>query len=131
MVESTQSPEQVIVPSDEIDKVPDKLPDVPSLLVYVPVNVPSELIVSVTVSNEESVPAYKTLPCQAPAKSWNEYDDEGWLDRIMRLEDPSDHVCVHAIKVLLESIWHREVWDGLFRVITIPLEATEKEPARL
>jgi len=127
----SRQPEIQVIPSDETDKVPDKGPVVPSLLLYNPVNVPSGWIVSLALSHEEADPADKTLPSQAPAKSANAYE-AGWYVRIVRFVEPScDHVAVHVIKVLLESIQQLAALDWPFRVITIPLATIEKEPLRL
>jgi hypothetical protein len=50
------------------------LPDEPSLLVEDPVNVPSGLIVSLTLVHAGVGPEDKKLPSQLPAKSANEYE---------------------------------------------------------
>jgi hypothetical protein len=86
------------------------LPVVPSLFVYDPVYVPSELMVSLTLSNRGVGPEDKRLPSHVPAKSANE-NDTACFDMITRLVEPLDHVSVHERKVSLESIWHGALTD--------------------
>lgn len=119
-LEASGQPLTQVIPSVETDKVPDKVPVDLSLLVYDPVKVPSELIVSLSLSQKavdplEPVdpvdgvkPEDKILPSQVSAKSDSEYN-EGWSVRIVRLAEPSFNVCVHVINVLLESIQHGPV----------------------
>ncbi len=103
---------------------------VPSLFVYVPVNVPSELTVSLTCSSEEVGPDDRILPSHVPARSANEVDVDCWVN-IMRPDEPSGNVSVQEIMELLESAMHSEVVNRPFTLIAIPFEEIDKEPEGL
>ena len=92
----------VVTPVDEIDQVPVS-PKAES------VHVPFGLIVTKAVyAAPAPFPEYvRKLPSHAPVTSAKEHV-EACLVKIKRRGEPLDKtVCVHAMTVLPESIWHR------------------------
>jgi hypothetical protein len=92
----------VVTPVDEIDQVP-VLPVVES------VHVPLGLIVreSVSAAPEDCPEDVRKLPSHAPVKSANEQEAACFVKIRSRGEPLDKSVCVHAMTVLPESIWHR------------------------
>ena len=99
---NVKSERLVITPIGEIDQVP-----VPPVVESV--HAPLELIVteSVSAAPDSSPEDVRKLPSHAPVKSANEHE-AACLVKIRRRGEPLDKsVCVHAMTVLPESIWHR------------------------
>ena len=121
---SLEQPERhVTMPVDEMARAPEVETVVPSLFVQDPVNVPSDLTTSLSVSQDAVGLDERRPPCQAPARSASEID-AGCRDNTIRPDDPSDNVAVQVMMELFESVMQREVADCPLRLISIPLDET-------